>query len=147
LLDAAGQADSVAEPPQDSRHESRVFTVVYADDEADVRDAMASALRSHGFVVYACAHGGEAVATCFTVRPDAVLLDLDMPVVDGFSAAYRIRKLGCAKRIVALTREATTGMRAAALQAGFDQFLSKPVSVDTLVETLIAADPASPDDH
>jgi two-component system response regulator MprA len=124
---------------------ARVFTVVYADDEADVRNALADALRSYGFAVYTCADGNEAIAACSTVRPDAVLLDLKMPGVDGFSAAREIRKLGCAQRIVALTGETIAEARARALAAGFDKFLSKPVSADTLVQALIPAD-ASRDD-
>jgi CheY-like chemotaxis protein len=123
--------------------EPRIFTVVYADDEADVRDAVASVLRGCGFVVHACQDGGEAVAACSAIRPDAVLLDLNMPGTDGFSAAKQIRQLGCAERIVALSGQKISEACANALLVGFDRFLSKPVSVDTLVQALIPAEPAS----
>jgi CheY-like chemotaxis protein len=114
-----------------------VFTVVYADDEADVRDSVATLLRDYGFIVYACADGDEAVSACSQVRPDAVLLDLNIPGVDGFSAAKRIRTLGCARRLVALTGQSIQELRAQAALAGFDRLLSKPVSADTLVQALI----------
>jgi two-component system response regulator MprA len=114
-----------------------VFTVVYADDEADVRESVATLLRTYGFIVYACADGNEAVAACSQLRPDAVLLDLNMPGVDGLSAARRIRTLGCARRIVALTGQSIYELRAKATLAGFDRLLSKPVCADALVQALI----------
>ena len=112
-----------------------LFTVVYAEDEPVLRKTVSTLLRSYGFIVYACQDGGEAVAACSKVRPHAVLLDCNMPGVDGFSAARLIRRLGCAQRIVALSGQ--PGARTEAAAAGCDRFLQKPVSAQALVQALL----------
>jgi CheY-like chemotaxis protein len=117
----------------------QIFTVVYADDEPDVRNVVAQLLRSYGFLVHPCAGGEEAIAACSTLRPDAVLLDINMPVVDGFEAAERIGEMNCTGRMVAITGCATPEAREQARRSGFDMLLAKPVSGSALANALTHA--------
>jgi CheY-like chemotaxis protein len=80
--------------------------------------------------------GKAAVDLCRKVAPETVLLDLDMPQIDGFETARRIRAAECTKRIVALTGRATEEARRKAEAAGFDELLSKPISTPVLMRAL-----------
>jgi CheY-like chemotaxis protein len=114
--------------------------VVYADDDELVRETIAAGLSLEGWYVETCANGIEAIALCERLKPAAVLLDLDMPDVDGYEAAMRLRN-GAAcdpARIVALTGRAIEGVREKALSSGFDAILFKPVSMTTLSDALAA---------
>lgn len=111
------------------------FRVVYAEDDAHVRAGVAQMLVAHGLAVHECSNGDEAAQLCSVFRPDAVLLDLSMPDVDGCEAARRIREQGIATRLVALTGRGDDAQREAAC-AGFDAFLRKPISVATLLGAL-----------
>ncbi len=114
------------------------FTVVYADDEADVRDTVADMLRAVGIFVHACKDGSEAIRACGEIKADALLLDLNMPGMDGFAVAREIRSNPATARlrIVALTGRSTWDMRIRALDAGFDEFVVKPIGTEHLVAVL-----------
>ena len=114
--------------------------IVYADDDDLVRTVVTQALIEEGIDVHDCASGSEAVALCRQIVPDAVLLDLNMPDVDGLAAARALRRdpLTCQLRLVALTGCATTGLRAKAADAGFDEILVKPIPASALAEALRA---------
>jgi CheY-like chemotaxis protein len=111
------------------------FRVVYAEDDALVRAGVAQMLVEHGVAVHECANGDEAARLCSVFRPDAVLLDLSMPEVDGCEAARRIREQGLPARLVALTGRGEDALEAAA-RAGFDEFVRKPGSVATILSAL-----------
>ena len=111
-------------------------TLVFADDDDLVRMVVAEALRGAGVEVHAVANGLSAVRLCQEIGPETVLLDLDMPHMDGFEAASRIREADCARRIVAMTGRATQNARRKAQAAGFDEFLSKPIGTLALVRAL-----------
>ena len=112
--------------------------IVYADDDELVRTTVTSLLIEAGVDVHACVDGGEAVTLCQDIRPHAVLLDLNMPDVDGLQAAQRIRSIPSLARVrlVAITGRGTWELRNKALNAGFDEFLIKPVATETLLEAL-----------
>ncbi len=65
--------------------------VLVADDEADLREALATALRSSGLEVITVADGAEAIAVATVEKPDLLVLDLQMPKVDGVAALTQIR--------------------------------------------------------
>jgi CheY-like chemotaxis protein len=90
--------------------------------------------------VVEAADGSEAVEAALSVYPDLVVMDLNMPIMDGLAATERIRELKdrCGNiPVVAVTAFDTYGMREAALEAGCNAYLLKPLVLDEL-ETVIA---------
>ena len=125
--------------------ETKSFRVVYAEDDASVRASTAQILVAHGLAVHECSNGDEAAQLCSVFHPDAVLLDLSMPDVDGCEAARRIRRQGYTNRLIALTGRGESALEAAA-RAGFDEFVRKPSTVTTLLGALRCPAPeAAPD--
>src|SRR5437870_4357920 len=119
----------------------RQKTVLVAEDSADTRAVLCRVLASYGYRVVEAADGGEAVEAACRVCPDLILMDLNMPVMDGLAATERIRELKdrCGDvPIVAVTAFDTYGMREAALEAGCDAYLLKPLALDEL-ESVVAA--------
>jgi CheY-like chemotaxis protein len=116
-------------------------TVLVAEDSADIRTVLCGVLASYGCRVIEAADGWEAVEVALRECPDLILMDLNMPVMDGLAATERIRQLRdrCGDMpIVAVTAFDTYGMREAALVAGCDAYLLKPLALDE-VESVIAA--------
>jgi DNA-binding NarL/FixJ family response regulator len=115
-----------------------VRRVLIADDRAQARDALRALLATvEGVkVVGEAADGLEAVRQAAECRPDVVLMDVKMPVLDGLEATQRIKARWPAIRIVVLTVHA--GYRQAALAAGADGFLVKGGADEALLEALVA---------
>jgi DNA-binding NarL/FixJ family response regulator len=107
--------------------QQRRVRIVIADDVAAVRRGLRDLLEIDGVVEIAgeAADGLAAVELAGRLQPDAVILDLDMPRLDGYAAARRIRSAipGC--RIVALTVLSDDASRREAAAAGFDSFVVK----------------------
>jgi CheY-like chemotaxis protein len=113
--------------------------IVVADDFRDAAESLAQLLRLHGYEV-AVAHGGEeAVAAAERFRPDAVLLDLRMPGVDGFEACRRIRAAPWSRGMLVIAQSGF-GLDPASSErartAGFDAQLVKPVAAAALAEVI-----------
>jgi len=108
--------------------------IVYAEDNPMIREAIATLLVGEGIDVHEASDGGEAILLCKAFHPEVVLLDLDMPHMDGFEVARRLRELGgSTPRIIALTAHGDKEHQRLAERAGFDEFLSKPISVNTIL--------------
>ena len=116
---------------------SRV-SIVIADDLVDSADSLALLLQAHGYEVHTAYDGAQAVELCAQVRPDVVLLDIGMPVLDGYQACARIRARpgGATAFIVALTGWGEEYARQRATATGFDLHMVKPVDVDALLDLL-----------
>jgi DNA-binding NarL/FixJ family response regulator len=117
--------------------------VVLADDAADLRELLRLALEMAGdFTVIAEAADGEAaVRTVRDLQPDALLLDLSMPLLDGLGAIPEIRRAAPACTVVVLSGYSDSNLRQAALQAGADGFLVKgmlPRDVVAALRALVA---------
>jgi len=112
--------------------------VLLVDDTAQVRRDLRSMLTLCGGieVVGEAGNGQEAIALEEMLAPDVVLMDLAMPVMDGFEAARRIKARRPDCRIVALTVHAGEEDRRLALLAGMDSFVVKGAPVATLLECL-----------
>jgi two-component system cell cycle response regulator DivK len=115
--------------------------VLIAEDDGDVRLAVRQLLEAQGYTCAEAADGGAAVRIARESPPRLVLLDLMMPVVDGFAAAKRLRADPQTRgvRIHCLTALDFPAARRAALDAGCDGFLAKPFTPDDLYGAVSAA--------
>ncbi len=117
------------------------LVVLVADDNRTNQRLVAALLQAAGHMADVVANGREAVEAVLRRHYDVVLMDVQMPVMDGVQATRRIRALPAPARdvpIVALTADAVTGAEDRYRGAGMDAYLSKPLSPDTLVATLDA---------
>lgn len=111
------------------RHNIKL-TILLVDDYEDARFVLRQFLESQGYRVLEAVNGQEAVEMAQSACPDLILLDLNMPVLDGLMAAQRIRAGGQDCRnvpIIAITAFDTYGMKEAALEAGCNAYISKPI--------------------
>jgi CheY-like chemotaxis protein len=112
-------------------------------EDSLVNQRLATALlEKQGHTVEIAANGGEAVAACTTRVFDVVLMDVEMPIMDGFEATRQIREREIASQkhlpIVAMTAHARKGDRERCLEAGMDDYISKPIRAQQLLDTLEA---------
>jgi DNA-binding NarL/FixJ family response regulator len=119
--------------------------VLIVDDSPQVRQELCTLLPLAGDIeiVGEAANGLEAVRLAQALQPEVVLMDLEMPVLDGYEATRQIKASFPACRVVALTVHGYEGARQKASQSGVDVFLVKGVSVETLVQA-ISASPLDP---
>lgn len=110
--------------------------VLVAEDHPDHQYITRGLLEACGCAVLEAWHGAEAVDVAVRERPDMILLDLRMPVLDGFEAARRIRRTLPRVPMVAYTATYSNSMTGEALDAGFDEYLVKPVSVEDMRKLL-----------
>jgi CheY-like chemotaxis protein len=105
--------------------------VLVVDDEPAIRHAVEAALADEGFAVATAADGAAALALLDAFRPDAILLDLRMPIMDGYAflAAYRTRPDPRAAVIVCSTAANSVGP----LAQGAAAYLRKPFDIDDLI--------------
>src|SRR3712207_3896049 len=105
--------------------------VMVVEDFADTRLLMRRLLEMSGCRVVEAVNGREAVERAESDRPHLILMDLNMPVLDGFSAALRIRERGAGRDvpIVAVTAYDTTEFRRAAEAVGCNDYVSKPLDL------------------
>lgn len=113
-------------------------TVLLADDEQLIRSALAALLPLNGNikVVAEAADGAEAVSLTRKHRPDVVVMDLDMPTMDGLHAIMEIRAEDPNQILVLLTRHARPGVLRRALKAGVLGFLSKASDPELIADVI-----------
>ena len=132
----AGHASAVPAPDAGlaERHPLRILL---AEDNAVNRKLALRLLQQMGYEADVVVDGLEAVAAVERARYDVVLMDVQMPGIDGLEASRRIVAGGLDRpRIVAMTANAMQGDREACLAAGMDDYVTKPIRVDALVEAL-----------
>jgi CheY-like chemotaxis protein len=112
--------------------------VLVVDDFEDNRAMYAEFLRYSGFEVIEAANGAEAIEQATASTPDVVVMDLSLPVLDGWEATRRLKADPRTKHIpvIALTGHALEGHSQGAREAGCDWFLAKPCLPETLLATL-----------
>jgi CheY-like chemotaxis protein len=120
--------------------------ILIVDDNPQTADALAGLLELSGFDVQSVHDGREALDAARSLRPEAVLLDIGLPGMDGYEVAERLRReqgLEDAK-LIAITGYGEEQAIRRSREAGFDHHLVKPVDYETLLELLISqAPPAS----
>jgi len=109
--------------------------VLLVEDNLHNRKIFASILSHYGYVVHEALTGAEAVKMAQSVGPDIILMDLSLPVMDGWEATRQIKKIPELRPIpiIALTAHAMAGDERRAREAGCDDYLSKPISPKKLV--------------
>jgi CheY-like chemotaxis protein len=121
-----------------SELENGHLTVMVVEDFEDNRFMMRRLLEMSGYRVVEAINGQEAVETAERVRPDLILMDLSLPLLDGLAATRRIREQDGLKKvpIVAVSAHDTADFHAEALAAGCNEYVTKPIDFDQL-ETLL----------
>ena len=109
--------------------------LVIADDDPEILTAYSSLLQKKGFVVHTCTDGAQALELCRRARPAVALIDLDMPVLNGWETAQRLRADPelAGMRLVAISALTDEVSSSRAWQAGFHEFLPKPIPVSMLI--------------
>ena len=112
--------------------------VLVADDDHDNRALVSQLLESVGFLVQSVSNGFEAIQRVRSIRPDLVITDLVMPVVDGMEVIRTLRAEEALNRIpvIAMSASASSYTREEALQAGCSEFLSKPLKLTSVLEVV-----------
>lgn len=119
-------------------------TILVADDHDDIRKALSIRLERNGFTVVPASTGLEALQAADTSSPALILMDLNMPDLDGIETTLRLKREKKLTHIpiIALTAYALPGDQTRALNAGCDDFHPKPYDFDRLlaqINTLISA--------
>jgi two-component system cell cycle response regulator DivK len=109
--------------------------ILLAEDNASNRYLAAYLLKSAGFTVISALNGGDALRLALAESPDLVLMDIQMPEMDGYEATRRMRADPRLANIpiVAVTSYAMTSDRAKALEMGFVGYIEKPIQPQTFV--------------
>lgn len=106
--------------------------VLIVDDSADNRELLTYLLSGTGMQTDTAENGKQAIEKALAQSFDVILMDLQMPEMDGFEAVKVLREKHCDAKIVAVTAHAMKGDREACLNNGFDEYLSKPLTRDSL---------------
>ncbi len=117
--------------------ESRQHVLVVEDDRA-VRESLRRSLEFNGYQVSTASDGAEALAGISGTNPDAVVMDVMMPRLDGLETTRALRKVGNGVPILVLTARDAVGDRVEGLDAGADDYLTKPFALEELLARLRA---------
>jgi two-component system response regulator MprA len=112
--------------------------VLVADDDPPLRRMLERTLVAEGFDVTLAADGGAALVAAEQTAPDVIVLDVAMPVLDGFAVCRRLRHKGLPTPILMLTARDAVPDRVAGLEAGADDYLVKPFAVQELIARIRA---------
>jgi CheY-like chemotaxis protein len=120
------------------RHSSKRVTVLLAEDDEANLFAMSEYLQAKGYRVVVARSGSAAIERAREDQPDVILMDIRMPGMDGLEAICRIRADADLARvfIIALTALAMPGDRECCLMAGANEYMSKPVTLRSLIEMI-----------
>jgi two-component system, cell cycle response regulator DivK len=112
--------------------------ILLVEDNEPSRDALGRRLQRRGYDVVPAVDGQQAVSTARDVLPDLILMDLGLPVIDGWEATRQLKADALTNRIpiIVLSAHAMTNDREQALDAGADDFDSKPIHFERLIEKI-----------
>ncbi len=111
--------------------------ILLIEDNADAREMLVTILRLHGHQVHEAADGEKALELAARTHPDIMLVDIGLPLLDGYEVARRIRRLPRQpRRLIALTGYGMPEDRSACLRAGFDDHIVKPIDIDRLLSLI-----------
>jgi two-component system cell cycle response regulator DivK len=112
--------------------------ILIVEDNDLNRDVLSRRLASRGFSVVVARDGGQGLALAKSEQPDLILMDLGLPGIDGWECVRRLRASSstCAIPVIALTAHAMVGDREKALDAGCDEFDTKPIDFAGLLNKM-----------
>ena len=119
-----------------TRADGSPIRVLVVDDEASLTDLLQMALRYEGWEIKTAADGSSAIATARDFRPDAIVLDIMLPDIDGLQVLQRLRADGNDVPVLFLTAKDALDDRIAGLTAGGDDYVTKPFSLEEVVARL-----------
>jgi CheY-like chemotaxis protein len=114
--------------------------ILLVEDNEMNRDMLARRLQRRGYEVVLATDGGQGVELAAAQTPDLILLDMSLPVLDGWQAARQLKAAEATRAIpiIALTAHAMTGDRDKALEAGCNDYDTKPVELPRLLDKIEA---------
>jgi CheY-like chemotaxis protein len=123
--------------------------ILVVDDHRDSATSLGMLLRTMGHTVHVAFDGLQAIDVAETHRPDAVLLDIGLPKLNGYDTATRMRTHAWGKRmaLIAVSGWGELGDKRRSKEAGFDHHLVKPVDLDALIGLLATVTPNPRDEE
>ncbi len=115
--------------------------ILLVEDNEENRDMLSRRLTRRGYEVVIALDGGQGVEMARSIAPDLILMDMDLPVLDGWEATRQLKSAPETKAIpiIALTAHAMMGDREKAIDAGGDDYDTKPIEFSRLIEKIEAA--------
>ncbi|MGJ1197025.1 response regulator transcription factor [Sphingobacterium spiritivorum] len=110
-----------------------MISILYVEDEAGLAMILSDTLTSHGFAVTHCDNGGEAFSTFQEQKYDLLLIDVMMPVMDGFELAKKVRGMDTDVPIIFLTARTQTEDVVAGFHLGANDYIKKPFKIEELI--------------
>jgi CheY-like chemotaxis protein len=120
--------------------------LLLVEDNEMNRDMLSRRLLRRGYEVVMAVDGGEGVEMASSAQPDLILMDMSLPVIDGWEATRRIKAAEATRHIpvIGLTAHAMAGDREKALAAGCDDYDTKPIELDRLIGKIESLMPGKP---
>jgi predicted ATPase/signal transduction histidine kinase/DNA-binding response OmpR family regulator len=118
-----------------------IYRILVVEDRVENQEVLVDLLESVGFEVQVASNGKEAIATWQTYLPHLILMDLQMPIMDGYEAFLAIKSQSVKSQqplpiVIAVTANTFEDTRLKTVEMGFNDFVHKPFQVETLLETL-----------
>lgn len=139
VIRETGRIEKHVEPAQEPRHLLRPLVKVLLADDHEINTMMLGEyLQNHGYEVTTARNGLEAIARAEDTQPNIIIMDIQMPEMDGLEAIQHLRadQRFISTPIIALTALAMSGDRERCLEAGANEYMSKPVSLKALAEKI-----------
>ncbi|MBX2884563.1 MAG: response regulator [Granulosicoccus sp.] len=115
-------------------------TILYIEDNADNAYMLSRRLQRKGYSVVVAVDGAKGVETARSLQPDIILMDLDLPVMDGWAASGKLKSLNATRHIpiIAVSSHVLPDDRQNALTAGCDEYETKPIDFERLLRKIRA---------
>ena len=133
------QALTIIDPPMTQHHTDWVFPaaqILVVDDGPENREFVKVVLEDYGLTIHEASNGRIAVEMATTTDYDLILMDVQMPEMDGFTATRMLRDHGLQTPIIALTANAMKGFEQELFDAGYTEYLTKPIDLDRFMSKL-----------
>ncbi|MEZ0329183.1 MAG: response regulator [Dissulfuribacterales bacterium] len=130
------EANKSADDPVTTDCKQNSKKILIAEDNPDNMFLLKELLTPRGYMVLHAVNGNEAVQMAMTQRPDLILMDIQMPELNGLDATKAIRENGLKTPIIALTAKAMKGDREQIIEAGCNDYISKPFTPNSLLRTI-----------